>query len=269
MIAAAWLPAPARLSGARLRSAAGQGVGLVEVVEAELDGDPVALRRAPSTSWPSAASSASPAASQRRGLLGVDRRSPRPRFWLASQPNPVLGLADRPARRAPRRGRGGGGRRCRWAPSRARPWPSLSSPDSSSSSASSGSSSRRIRLETAGRLRPTRRASSSLVRPRSSTRAAQALRLLDRVEVLADHVLDQRRLQALGLGLVADDRRHLLQAGLLGGAPAALAGDQLVAAVGEGADEQRLDDAAGLDRGGEARPAPRGRTWSAAGSGSA
>ena len=76
-------------------------------------------------------------------------------------------------------------------------------------------------------------------------------RLLDRVEVLADHVLDQRRLQALGFGLVADDRRHLLQPGLLGGAPAALAGDQLVAAVGEGADEQRLDDAAGLDRGGQ------------------
>ena len=77
------------------------------------------------------------------------------------------------------------------------------------------------------------------------------LRLLDRVEVLADHVLDQRRLQPLGLGLVADDRRHLLEARLLRGAPAALAGDQLVAAVGEGADQQRLDDAAGLDRGGE------------------
>ncbi len=77
------------------------------------------------------------------------------------------------------------------------------------------------------------------------------MRLLDRVEVLADHVLDQRRLQPLGLRLVADDRRHLLEPGLLGGAPAALAGDQLVAAVGEGADQQRLDDAAGLDRGGQ------------------
>ena len=42
-----------------------------------------------------------------------------------------------------------------------------------------------------------------------------------------------------------------VEAGLLGGAPAALAGDQLVAAVVERADEQRLDDAAGLDRGGE------------------
>ena len=77
-------------------------------------------------------------------------------------------------------------------------------------------------------------------------------RLLDRVEVLADHVLDQRHLQPLGQLGVADDRRHLLQAGLLRGAPAALAGDQLVAAVGQGADEQRLDDAAALDRGGEA-----------------
>ena len=51
--------------------------------------------------------------------------------------------------------------------------------------------------------------------------------------------------------LVADDRGHLLQAGLLRRPPAPLAGDQLVAAVGEGADEEGLDDAAGLDRGGE------------------
>ena len=76
--------------------------------------------------------------------------------------------------------------------------------------------------------------------------------LLDRVEVLADHVLDQRHLQPLGLLGVADHRRHLLQAGLLRGAPAALAGDQLVAAVVQGADEERLDDAAALDRGGKA-----------------
>ena len=80
-------------------------------------------------------------------------------------------------------------------------------------------------------------------------------RLLDRVQVLADHVLDQRRLQPLGLGLLANHRRHLRQAGLLGGAPAALAGDQFVAAVGQGADEERLDDAGGADRFGQAESA--------------
>ena len=222
------------------------------------------------TSWPSA---------DLERVAGVARAAAWPRgrpasrrglwLWLAGQLSPVLGLADRPAPPAPRRGRGGGGRRCRWAPSRARPWPSLSSPDSSSSSVSSGSSSRRIRLETAGRLRPTRRASSSLERPSSSTRAAQARASstgLRSSRTMFSISAACSRSASLG---VADDRRHLLEAGLLGGAPAALAGDQLVAAVGEGADEQRLDDAAGLDRGGEARRAPRGRSWCAAGSGSA
>ena len=57
--------------------------------------------------------------------------------------------------------------------------------------------------------------------------------LVDGVEVLADHVLDQRRLQALVLGRAADHGRDALEAGLLGGAPAALAGDQLVAPVAE------------------------------------
>ena len=92
-----------------------------------------------------------------------------------------------------------------------------------------------------------------MVRPEVADQGVAGAGLLDRVEVLADHVLDQRRLQPLGLLLVADHRRHLLDPGLLGGAPAALAGDQLVAAVGEGADEQRLNDAAGLDRGGQRR----------------
>ena len=56
----------------------------------------------------------------------------------------------------------------------ARPWPSLRSPLSSSSRAASGRSRMRTRLEIATRLRPSRRPSSSLVRPRSSTSAAQA-----------------------------------------------------------------------------------------------
>src|SRR6185295_10211996 len=76
--------------------------------------------------------------------------------------------------------------------------------------------------------------------------------LVDRIEVLAHHVLDQRHLQPLGQLLVTDHRRDLLQAGGLSRAPASFAGDQLVAAVGEGAYEEGLHDAVGLDRGGEA-----------------
>ena len=253
---------------ARAAQLAGQGVGLVDVVEAELDDDPVALRphRRPRGRAP-------PRARRRRRRAPPPRRdrpAPASAWLLAGQPAEPCSRSRGPTS-PPRTASRARRRRTSLplAPSRARPWPSLSSPDSSSSSVSSGSSSRRIRLETAGRLRPTRRASSSLVRPEVLDQGGAGPRLLDRVEVLADHVLDQRRLQPLGLGLVADDRRHLLQARLLGGAPAALAGDQLVAAVGEGADQQRLDDAAGLDRGGQRASAPRGRSWSAAGPGSA
>ena len=236
-----------RGSAGSFAQAAGQRVGFVEVVETELDGDAVALG-ADGDLLAQRGLERVAGGLQRRGLLAG-------RPALAS----ALPLAGQPAEpcsrsRAPTSRRATASRASRRrtslprAPSRARPWPSLSSPPSSSSRVSSGSSSRRIRLETAGRLRPTRRASSSLLRPRSSTSAAQALRLLDRVEVLANHVLDQRRLQPLGFGLVADDRRDLVEARLPRRPPAALAGDQLVAAVGEGPDEQRLDHAAGLDR---------------------
>src|SRR5262249_11207609 len=54
-------------------------------------------------------------------------------------------------------------------------------------------------------------------------------RLVDGVQVLARHVLDQRRLQALGLALVADERGEPVDAGLPRGAPPPLACDQLVA----------------------------------------
>ena len=101
---------------------------------------------------------------------------------------------------------------------------------SSSSSTSSGRSSRRIRFETATRLRPTRRPTSSRVSPSSSTSARAGARLLDRVEVLAGHVLDQRELERLARRRAARTSAGIvLEAGELRGAPAALAGDQLVA----------------------------------------
>ena len=58
--------------------------------------------------------------------------------------------------------------------------------------------------------------------------------LLDRVEVLARHVLDQRELERLAVLVRRDDGRNHFEAGQLSGAPAALAGDQLVGAAGQG-----------------------------------
>jgi hypothetical protein len=70
------------------------------------------------------------------------------------------------------------------------------------------------------------------------------------VELLAGEVLDQRQLEprASGLG-VAHLRRHLGEAGHLGGAQAALTGDQAVAALSVGLDEHRLENSVACDRG--------------------
>ena len=59
---------------------------------------------------------------------------------------------------------------------------------------------------------------------------AIGVRLFDRIEILALDVLDQRHREQPVVGDVADDDRDLEQAGALRGAPAALAGDDLVAA---------------------------------------
>ena len=56
-------------------------------------------------------------------------------------------------------------------------------------------------------------------------------RFVDRIEILALDVLDQRELEQLLVGAfgdVAHDDRHLVQAGALRGAPAALAGDDAI-----------------------------------------
>jgi hypothetical protein len=76
------------------------------------------------------------------------------------------------------------------------------------------------------------------------------LRLLDRVEVLALDILDQRNLKRLRVGKIAHDRRDLMQLRLLRRAPASLARDDLEA-VAVRPHHNRLDDAARLDRGGE------------------
>ncbi len=77
--------------------------------------------------------------------------------------------------------------------------------------------------------------------------------LLERVEVGPLHVFDDGDLERLAVAGLDDDDRDLVQPRPLRGPPAALAGDDLVSVrdAGNGADDDRLDDAALLDRGGE------------------
>jgi hypothetical protein len=73
-------------------------------------------------------------------------------------------------------------------------------------------------------------------------------RLLDRVEIGALQVLDQRALEGLAAVDVLDHHRHVVAPGPLRGAPAALAGDQRVAAARPRPHHQRHDHAVGADR---------------------
>src|SRR5438552_2217252 len=76
-------------------------------------------------------------------------------------------------------------------------------------------------------------------------------RFLERREVVALDVLDERELEALAIGDLAHDDRHLAESGETRRAEAPLTGDELVAAVAVGADEQRLQNPLGADRSGE------------------
>ena len=82
---------------------------------------------------------------------------------------------------------------------------------------------------------------------------AVSVRLFQRIKVGALHVLDDRKLQRFGVGCLDDDDWDLMQSGALRGAPAAFAGDDLVA-VGNTAQRphhDRLNDAALTQGGGE------------------
>src|SRR5712692_5471084 len=78
-------------------------------------------------------------------------------------------------------------------------------------------------------------------------------RLLERIEVGALHVLDDRELQRLVIVHVERNDRNLMQTGALRRAPAPLAGDDLegVGVAARRANHDRLHDAALADRGGE------------------
>src|ERR1700744_4396264 len=73
-------------------------------------------------------------------------------------------------------------------------------------------------------------------------------RLLDRVEVLTDHVLDEGELERRGVVVSADDPGYLGYPSELGGAPATLAGDELVAPLRTWPHEHGLQHAALLQR---------------------
>ena len=97
-------------------------------------------------------------------------------------------------------------------------------------------------LATVERARPTRVGDVVLGEPELVDQLAVGVGRLDRVEVRALEVLDERELELVAIGELADDGRDALEAGGLGGAQPALAGDELVAVDGLG-DEDRLEHA--------------------------
>ncbi len=97
-------------------------------------------------------------------------------------------------------------------------------------------------LATVDRARPTRAAIASWVKPNSSMSRRNASGRLDRVEILALEVLDQRELELVAVGELADDGRDALEPGRWRGPQPALAGDELVA-VDRLGHEDRLEDA--------------------------
>ncbi len=82
---------------------------------------------------------------------------------------------------------------------------------------------------------------SSWPHPELVDEASEAVRGLDRVEILALQVLDERDLELIDGVQLADDRRDALEPGPPGGTPATLPGDQLVALEGL-RHEDRLED---------------------------
>ena len=76
------------------------------------------------------------------------------------------------------------------------------------------------------------------------------LGFLDRVQILALDIFDQRDLERGGVVEVAHDNRDFMETRALGGAPAALTGNDLIGAAVR-ADNDGLDHAARGDRGRE------------------
>ena len=128
-----------------------------------------------------------------------------------------------------------------------------SCPPASSARLCSGRPSSRSVLATWLRLLPTMRGDVGVRILVVGAELGVAVGLLERVEIGALDVLDDREFERLAIADVDDDDRDVVQPGALRRAPAPLAGDDLVG-VGDarnGPHDHRLDDAALADRSGE------------------
>ena len=144
---------------------------------------------------------------------------------------------------------------CSWCstdrPPSARAWPSVMDRSMTASWTAGARSSSRSVLATVERALPDARRDVLGPQAELVDEPAEPVRGLDRVEVLALQVLDERDLELVDGIELADDRRDALEAGHARGAPAALAGDELVALDGL-RDEDRLQDAMLADARGQA-----------------
>ena len=122
-------------------------------------------------------------------------------------------------------------------------------------------------LATVARALPTRSATLLLGQPELVDQLAVRERLLDRVEVRALDVLDERDLELVAVRELADERGDVVEARQAGGPHAALAGDELVAVERLG-DEHRLEHAVLADARGELLERLRRPCGGAAGAGS-
>jgi hypothetical protein len=84
-------------------------------------------------------------------------------------------------------------------------------------------------LEAAGRERPTAVGRLLVRHAEFLDQALHASRFFEWIQILALDVLDQTHRQRGFVGDLADQHRHDIEPGKLRGAPAALAGDDLVA----------------------------------------
>ena len=141
--------------------------------------------------------------------------------------------------------------RGRESESSARAWPMSSAPSCTIACTAGASSSRRSRFVTPARERPMARATSSCVSLNSSMRRFRPRRFLDGVQVLALDVLDEADAERGLVGHFAHHRGDALEARDARGAPAALAGEDLVLRVAHGPHHDGLDHAARADRFGE------------------
>ena len=130
-----------------------------------------------------------------------------------------------------------------------RAWPKLSSPDSTRACTVDGSRSRRRKLATVVRSLPVRCGHLLLGHVELAGEPLEGAGLLHGVEVGALQIFDDGDLHRLLVRDLAQDGGDGGLAGQLRGAPAALAGDELEAAVGQRPHQDRLHDSVGGDGG--------------------